>query len=111
MVCVIFLVPPKIDVNPAREIITDVGKNLTLTCRGYGDPKPTFTWTKDGVPQNQFKASGYDLHFVNVQRKDVGSYRCTATNGYGKDATRVSIVGLSCKWTMWGFILIFIYHV
>jgi len=91
-------VPPKIKVNPARESIIDVGKNLTLTCRGYGNPTPTITWTKDGVSQRQFKVSGNELRLVNVQRKDVGSYRCTASNGYGNDTVRVSIVGLSCKY-------------
>lgn len=93
-----FSVPPKIIVNPRRMTIMDLGKTLTLTCKGHGDPKPTFIWTKDGVPQKKFNVSGYELRIVSMQRKDVGSYRCTASNGYGKDATRVSIVGLSCKY-------------
>ena len=91
-------VPPKIVVNPPRMTIMDIGKTLSLKCKGHGDPKPTFIWTKDGVPQKQFNVSGYELRIVNMQRKDVGSYRCTASNGYGRDATRVSIVGLSCKY-------------
>ena len=78
--------------------IMDLGKTLTLKCFGHGDPKPTFIWTKDGVPQKQFNISGYELRIVSMQEKDVGSYRCTASNGYGRDATRVSIVGLSCKY-------------
>lgn len=31
-----------------------------------------------------------------MKREDVGSYRCTASNGYGDDATSVSIVGVRC---------------
>lgn len=90
-----FAVPPTIDVSPARTSLVDVGKNLTLTCKGYGDPSPTFTWTKDG--HRRFKVRGFELHLANVQRVDAGSYRCTASNGYGEDASRISIVGLSCK--------------
>lgn len=95
-VSVVVFVPPKIEVEPLRKTIVDVGENLTLTCKGYGDPKPTFTWTKDGVSQSQFRTFGYDLLFSNIQIDDVGSYRCTASNGYGTDATRTSLVGLSC---------------
>ena len=91
-------VPPKISIAPVREPQLSVGQNYTLKCNASGDPHPNITWTKDGVPVNQFNASGYLLHLVNVQRKDAGSYRCTASNGYGDDATTVSIVSIKCKY-------------
>ena len=89
--------PPSLPVAPVRMTDIEVGKDLTLTCNASGDPHPNITWTKDGVAVNQFNASGYLLHLVNVQRKDAGSYRCTASNGYGNDATSVSIVNVNCK--------------
>ena len=79
-----------------RKTEVNVGQDLTLKCRASGDPTPNITWTKDGVPQNQFSVSGYMLHLVNVQRKDVGSYRCTARNIYGI-ATRRAMVTVLCK--------------
>ena len=91
-----FLVPPKLTIPPTREPQLNRGQNYTLKCNASGDPHPNITWTKDGVPENQFNASGYLLHLVDVQRKDAGSYRCTASNGYGDDATTVSIVGMKC---------------
>ena len=92
-----FVVPPKIDVDPPRKATVNAGQNVTLTCKASGDPQPTVTWTKDGVPQNLFRRNGTVLQLFNVQTKDVGSYRCTVTNGYGMDLTHISIVGLSCK--------------
>ena len=94
----LFLVPPKITIAPAQEPQLSIGQNYTLRCNASGDPHPNITWTKDGVPVNQFNASGYLLHLVNLQRKDAGSYRCTASNGYGDDATSVSIVSIKCKY-------------
>ncbi|XP_078379530.1 uncharacterized protein LOC144662562 isoform X2 [Oculina patagonica] len=91
------VVPPKITVAPAREPQLNIGQNYTLKCNASGDPHPNITWTKDGVPVNQFNISGPVLHLVNVKRKDAGSYRCTASNGYGDDATSVSIVGIKCR--------------
>ncbi|KAL9964725.1 hypothetical protein ACROYT_G028405 [Oculina patagonica] len=88
------VVPPKLTIVPVREPQLSIGQNYTLTCNASGDPHPIITWTKDGVPANQFNVCGYLLHLVNVQRKDAGSYRCTASNGYGDDATSVSIVNI-----------------
>ena len=89
--------PPKITIAPAREPQLTIGQNYTLKCNASGDPHPNINWTKDGVPVNQFNASGYLLHLIKVTRKDAGSYRCTANNGYGQDATNVSIVGIKCS--------------
>ncbi|KAL9964729.1 hypothetical protein ACROYT_G028409 [Oculina patagonica] len=93
-VSVVVFAPPRITTSPVRKADIEVGKDLTLTCNASGDPHPNITWTKDGVPVNQFNVSGPLLHLVNVQRKDAGSYRCTASNGYGDDATSVSIVNI-----------------
>ena len=94
---VYFLVPPKITFAPARKPLLTVGQNYTLRCNASGDPQPKIYWTKDGTPGNQLNVTGYQLHLVKVNREDAGSYRCTASNGYGSDATSVSIVGIRCK--------------
>ena len=67
-----------------------------LSCTADGDPTPKIIWTKDGVPFRQFNSSGSDLHLTNVQRENVGSYRCTATNAYGS-TTGIAVVNINCK--------------
>jgi len=93
-VSVVAFAPPSITDVPDGKADVEVGKDLTLTCKASGDPHPHITWTKDGVPGSQFNASGYLLHLVKVQKKDAGSYICTASNGYGDDATSVSVVNV-----------------
>ena len=92
--------PPKITTTPTRKPLLTIGQNYTLTCNASGDPHPKINWTKDGTPGNQLNVTGYQLHLVHVKREDAGSYRCTASNGYGDDATSVSIVGIRCKWSV-----------
>lgn len=94
----IFVVPPKITIAPARESQLVLGQNYTLKCNASGDPHPSITWTKDGVAASQLNVSSYFLHLDHVKRTDAGSYRCTASNGYGSDATSVGIVNIRCKY-------------
>ena len=92
-----FPVPPEITIPPEPRPFLTIGKNYTLTCNASGDPLPKITWTKDGIPAGEFNVTGYKLHLTEVKLKDVGSYRCTASNGYGEDASSVSIAGIKCK--------------
>jgi len=97
------LVPPKITVAPTREaqlnIRSSFVQNYTLRCNASGDPHPHITWTKAGVPASQFNVSGYLLHLVDVQQEDAGSYICTASNGFGDNATAIGIVNIRCKYS------------
>ncbi|XP_068685574.1 tyrosine kinase receptor Cad96Ca-like [Montipora foliosa] len=90
-------VPPNITLNTLSNAEVEIGQELTLSCNASGDPLPNITWTKDGVPQSEFAFSGYELHLADVQRMDIGSYRCTAYNGYGGSVSKASIVGLHCS--------------
>ena len=89
--------PPSITIAPNEQVDVEAGKDLTLTCNASGVPQPNIAWSKDGVTLNQLSGTGYQLHLVKVKREDAGSYRCTASNGYGSDATSVSIVDIKCK--------------
>ena len=95
-----FLVPPRITVPPVRTSRVDAGQNLTLLCNASGDPRPNITWTREGATQaNQLvNATGYRLYLVNVQKEDVGSYRCTAKNEYGT-ASSLALVNVRCKYS------------
>ncbi|CAH3166103.1 unnamed protein product, partial [Pocillopora meandrina] len=93
----LFPVPPEITDPPEPRPFLTIGKNYTLTCNASGDPLPKITWTKDGIPAEEFNVTGYKLHLTDMKLKDVGSYRCTASNGYGVDASNASIVGVKCN--------------
>ncbi|XP_015747778.1 PREDICTED: uncharacterized protein LOC107327537 [Acropora digitifera] len=94
---IVVYIPPKITSNTLNRADIDEGQDLTLSCNATGDPQPNIIWTRDGVPNSQFKVFEHDLRLVDVKRRDVGSYRCTASNGYGENASEISIVGLHCK--------------
>ena len=98
---VVFTVPPRIVVTPVMQVDIEVGKDLTLVCHATGYPKPAIMWTKDSVSKKVFNDSGPFLNLVKVQRKNAGSYRCTASNGYGINVTSVSIVNIKCKYVVW----------
>ena len=83
--------------NPPWVVDLEAGQNVTLICNASGDPLPNITWTKIGVAHDQFNFTGHKLHIFNVKRTDVGLYRCTANNGFGREATRVSVVNINCK--------------
>ncbi|KAM7440132.1 hypothetical protein ABFA07_010626 [Porites harrisoni] len=95
-VTVIVRVPPRMTVLPARQSRITLGTNFTLTCNASGDPTPNITWTKEGLTAAQFNVSGHKLFLVNVKREDVGSYKCTADNGYGTPATSLAVVDVKC---------------
>ena len=90
-------VPPNITVNPPWQIDMEGEQNVTLRCNASGDPLPNVTLTKVGVVQDQLNFSGHRLHIINLKRTDVGLYRCTANNGFGSEASRVSVVNVRCK--------------
>ena len=92
--------PPEITETPRREIQLnlDSEQNYTLRCNASGDPHPNITWTKAGIPASKFNGSGYELHLVDVKKKDAGSYICTASNGFGNTTTATAIVNIRCKY-------------
>jgi len=90
-------VPPKITkVEPNKRSVVDPGDSKNLTCEASGDPKPNITWTREGFTKAQFNASGNQLHLVNIMRKDIGGYKCTADNGFGT-ATGLFVININCK--------------
>ena len=91
-----FLVPPKITTVPNRRPNVYAGQSITLICNASGDPMPNITWTREGFTEAEFNVSVFKLHLVNVQRKDIGGYKCTADNGYGT-ATSLSVLNINCK--------------
>ena len=92
-----FTVPPEITDPPEPKPLLATGENHTLTCNASGDLLLKISWTADGVPVDRFNVRGYQLYLLSVKLEDVGSYGCKASNGYGDNATSVSIVDIRCK--------------
>ena len=90
--------PPRLTVSPERQSRIPLGTNYTLTCNASGDPTPNITWTKEGKTEAQFNVSGHKLDLVDIKVEDVGSYKCTADNGYGTPATSLAVVDVICMY-------------
>ena len=61
------------------------GSSVTFSIDATGVPEPKFSWTKDGsaVTVNDrisLSADNKELSITNVNRTDIGEYRCVATN-------------------------------
>lgn len=95
-VTVIVRVPPRLTVIPERQSRRFLGTNYTLTCNASGDPTPNIIWTKEGLTAAQFNVSGHKLDLVDIKVEDVGSYNCTADNGYGNPVTSLAVVDVIC---------------
>ncbi|XP_067042529.1 hemicentin-1-like isoform X2 [Acropora muricata] len=73
------LVKPRIT-EIAGKTVTE-GDNVTLKCLAEGKPTPIITWTR--LSDN----SVVTMPLINISRRDVTLYRCTADNGVGTPAT------------------------
>lgn len=88
------VVPPEITDPPEPKPLLATRENHTLTCNASGDLLLKISWTEDGVPVDRFNVRGYQLYLLSAKLEDVGSYGCKASNGYGDNATSVSIVDI-----------------
>ena len=66
------------------------GDDVTLNCRASGKPAPTVRWSRVGrkMPDGQDFIESEVVTFSRVNRKHEGTYRCTASNGHGNEATK-----------------------
>ena len=67
---------------------------LQLTCEATGQPRPTITWSKDGVRQ---KSDGDRFEISSIKRSQAGTYTCTADNQVKDAKTASARVTVECK--------------
>ncbi|KAK7573746.1 hypothetical protein V9T40_010937 [Parthenolecanium corni] len=89
--CIDVHIPPDIsDQMTSSDITVREGDNATLTCRAVGHPQPRIVWKReDGekiILKNQSRDTsvetynGDTLHLVKLDRHQMGSYLCIASN-------------------------------
>lgn len=76
----------------AKDILTaKKGDDVTLTCEGKGSPTPTITWTRLGgkkMPDGSKSRNKPQIMYTSVTRKHEGTYKCTAKNELGHEASK-----------------------
>ncbi|PFX19207.1 Neurotrimin [Stylophora pistillata] len=73
--------------------------NLTLFCNTTGKPTANVTWTRvlDDGSNGDKMFLGNPWFIRNIKRTMSGTYRCTASNGFGNTVTHSVHVNVICK--------------
>ncbi|XP_078578459.1 uncharacterized protein LOC144863280 [Branchiostoma floridae x Branchiostoma japonicum] len=79
-------VPPTISL-PEGPYEVEVGETMMYTCRANSHPPSNLTWTLPNGDVSQ----GAVLEITNMTQADIGTYLCTADNGYATDYKAVDI--------------------
>lgn len=89
--------PPRIStIFPTYQLVNESGM-FEIFCNLSGNPPPTITWSKDGGSSRIFP-SGNTLHIENVDKLDIGTYKCTGVSVRRENATANASVALDfCK--------------
>eukprot|EP00090_Calanus_glacialis_P015493 TRINITY_DN24450_c0_g1_i1.p1 TRINITY_DN24450_c0_g1~~TRINITY_DN24450_c0_g1_i1.p1 ORF type:complete len:485 (-),score=135.14 TRINITY_DN24450_c0_g1_i1:279-1733(-) len=82
--------PPSIESSTPSILAAKKGDDVTLNCKGSGSPKPTVKWSRVGkmMPDGSSEIESDMVTFSDVSRKHAGIYKCSATNGHGKEASK-----------------------
>ncbi|XP_035664176.1 V-set and immunoglobulin domain-containing protein 10-like isoform X2 [Branchiostoma floridae] len=82
----VVFVPPTITLMGGPYEV-EVGEMMMSTCRANSHPPSNFTWT---LPNGNV-TQGAVLEITNMTQAEIGTYMCTADNGYGTDYESVDI--------------------
>ena len=79
------------DVSTPSLLEPSKGDDVTLSCRASGGkPTPTVRWSRVGkmMPDGQAEITSEVVTFSSVTRKHSGTYKCSASNGHGREASQ-----------------------
>ena len=93
----IFPESPRIStIFPTYQLVNETGM-FEIFCNMTGNPPPTIIWSKDGG-SSKIYPTGNILHIENVDKLDIGTYKCTGVSVRGENATADASVVLDfCK--------------
>uniref|UniRef100_A0A8B9CUB0 Ig-like domain-containing protein n=1 Tax=Anser brachyrhynchus TaxID=132585 RepID=A0A8B9CUB0_9AVES len=89
-------VPPTIS-SEGRVVEAAVGQPVELLCSASGNPLPTLSWRKDGLPLPEgagvlLLAGGTLLRVQRASESSAGSYTCLASSPAGESAVRHTLL-------------------
>lgn len=90
----VLAVPPEIEKQPGIEATVD-RRNITLTCKVFGAPKPEVKWIKDGnnLSGGRFRVMlDGSLEITDVTFTDAGDYQCYASNKFGSKTANGTLI-------------------
>jgi len=90
----LFVARPDISLLPGP-IYAESGKNVQLPkCRVIGYPPPVISWTKlfDQLPAGRATVDDQTLTITKADRKDAGTYICTASNAMGTSHAMTTLI-------------------
>jgi len=80
---------------PTGPIYAESGQDVKLPkCRVIGYPPPVVSWTKlfDQLPSERATVQGHTLTITTTDKKDAGTYICTATNALGTSHAMTALI-------------------
>lgn len=80
---------------PAGPLLAESGKDVKLPqCQVIGYPPPVVSWTKlfGQLPGGRTTVQGHNLTITKADKKDSGTYICTASNAMGTSHSITSLV-------------------
>ena len=92
-----FVVKPNITAIESDPKIAIIGKELAITCKADGVPKPSYIIYHNGGQRFTFAKDEVQV-IESVKHNDTGNYTCTASNVLGNDTRsfNLSVQGEIC---------------
>ena len=96
---------PAFTTYPLNQTVRE-GDNVTLFCNATGNPKPTISWTIDGLtvniqgqPRISLTSDNKQLTVRNVKRTDSNhQYRCRANNSVETITSVAASLNVQCEY-------------
>ena len=82
---------PKLNVSSQQTIKEN--SSFAISCASVGSPSATYQWSKSGA----IVSNSAVLSFAMVNRVDIGTYSCNATNAFGSKVSSNLNLDVQCK--------------
>ncbi|XP_063930997.1 peroxidasin isoform X2 [Zophobas morio] len=83
-------------VTPTSLTASESTPEINLHCKAIGNPRPTITWSRNGIQlissQRHFIDAEGTLVIQPVKASDHGTYRCDATNSNGRISAEANVI-------------------